>query len=71
MKQLEEHTVKFYERDDGKLIAKMEDPPVEGHGDDLAEALDDLQYEIIQFGAGVHEAMEDVLESELEKLSDD
>jgi len=58
MERLEEHDVKFCKREDGRIIAKMEDPPVEGHGDDIAEALDDLAYEIRQFSEGVWEAFE-------------
>lgn len=45
MDRLEEHDVEFYERGDGRIIAKMEDPPVEGHGNTIAEALEDLAYE--------------------------
>lgn len=57
MKRLEEHDIEFYERDDGRIVAKMEDPPVEGHGDDIAEALEDAAYEVRQFADGVSEAL--------------
>lgn len=58
MERLEEHDVKFYKREDGRIVAKTEDPPVEGCGDDIAEALDDLAYEIRKFSKGVWEAFE-------------
>lgn len=58
MERLREHDIEFFEHDDGRLVAKMEDPPVEGHGDDIAEALDDLAYEVRQFADGVWEAFE-------------
>lgn len=63
MRKLERFSVNFYEREDGRIVAKMNDPPVEGHGDDIAEALEDLTYEIRQFSEGVFESLKtEVLE---------
>ena len=59
------HTVEFYERKDGTLVAKMDDPPVEGHGEDLCEALSNLQYEVERFAENVHEAFSDIIRTEL------
>lgn len=63
MRKLEEHSIKFYKREDGRIVAKMNDPPVEGHGDDVAEALESLTYEIRQFSQGVFEALETEIKS--------
>lgn len=63
MRKLEEHSIKFYKREDGRIVAKMNDPPVEGHGDDVGEALESLTYEIRQFSEGVFEALETEIKS--------
>lgn len=63
MRKLEEHSIKFYKREDGRIVAKMNDPPVEGHGDDVVEALESLTYEIRQFSEGVFEALETEIKS--------
>lgn len=61
MERIEGHDIRFYERDDnlasGKILAKMEDPPVEGVGENIAEALEDLTYELHQFSKGVADAI--------------
>jgi hypothetical protein len=44
----------------------MDDPPVEGYGHDIGEALSDLKYEVDKFGEGVHEAIESILDIELD-----
>ena len=61
-----DHTVEFYEREDGKIVAKMDDPPIEAHGRDIRDALSDLRYEVGQFAEGVHEAFTDTIRNELD-----
>lgn len=65
-----DHTVKFYEREDVpydcRIVAKMDDPPVEGCGKDICDALSDLRHEISRFSEGVHEAFDEAIRNELD-----
>ncbi len=70
MERLKDHTVEFYEREDAaydcRIVAKMDDPPVEGSGKDICDALSDLRHEVRRFSEGVHEAFDEVIRNELD-----
>lgn len=48
-----DHTVKFYEREDApydcRIVAKMDNPPVEGCGKDICDALSVIATRLVVF----------------------
>jgi hypothetical protein len=55
MKKLSDAKIK--EKDDGTVVVEIDDPPVEGYGSNVPEALRDAAYETEQFAEGVLEAL--------------
>jgi hypothetical protein len=57
-------TAKIEDTGNGEILVKIEDPPVEGRGRDLAEALRDAAYETERFAEGVWDALEQTVQQE-------